>query len=245
MKDFKVKIISPDNEKTELNYFDILFFCQKKTEEYISLSHENLIRFRNFRKNYTIFDPYFDFVILELKYILLNPFFEKDEYLLPYNGKYYINSLYNTSINYDDLINKKPNFSFDFMPATDYNICRNKKTLNKDTRIGFCVDSEGNIYNNDILQRHLKMIHLLLNQHLIKEFGICNKYKHYIEVHGYHRKVDFFSEKLGYMIGFPSNQNTLIFNSKLLTKEQKKYLDLFQVKYKTKIEDCYRNKFIK
>ena len=91
----------------------------------------------------------------------------------------------------------------------------------------------------------MKMIHLLLNQHLIKEFGICNKYKHYIEVHGYHRKVDFFSEKLGYMIGFPSNQNTLIFNSKLLTKEQKKYLDLFQVKYKTKIEDCYRNKFIK
>ena len=150
MKDFKVKIISPDNEKTELNYFDILFFCQKKTEEYISLSDENLIRFRNFRKNYTIFDPYFDFVILELKYILLNPFFEKDEYLLPYNGKYYINSLYNTSINYDDLINKKP--TFDFMPATDYNICRNKKTLNKDTRIGFCVDSEGNIYNNDILQ---------------------------------------------------------------------------------------------
>lgn len=245
MKDFKVKIISPDNEKTELNYFDILFFCQKKTEEYISLSDENLIRFRNFRKNYTIFDPYFDFVILELKYILLNPFFEKDEYLLPYNGKYYINSLYNTSSNYDDLINKKPNFSFDFMPATDYNVCRNNKILNKDTRIGFCVDSEGNIYNNDILQRHLKMIHLLLNQHLIKEFGICNKYKHYIEVHGYHRKVDFFSEKLGYMIGFPSNQNTLIFNSKLLTKEQKKYLDLFQVKYKTKIEDCYQNKFIK
>ena len=79
----------------------------------------------------------------------------------------------------------------------------------------------------------------------IKSFGICNKYKHYIEVHGYHRKVDFFSEKLGYMIGFPSDQNTLIFNSKLLTKEQKKYLDLFQVKYKTKIEDCYRNKFIK
>ena len=44
MKDFKVKIISPDNEKTELNYFDILFFCQKKTEEYISLSDENLIK---------------------------------------------------------------------------------------------------------------------------------------------------------------------------------------------------------
>ena len=110
MKDFKVKIISPDNEKTELNYFDILFFCQEKTEEYISLSDENLIRFRNFRKNYTIFEPYFDFVMMELKYILLNPFFEKDEYLLPYNGKYYINSLYNTSSNYDDLINKKPNF---------------------------------------------------------------------------------------------------------------------------------------
>ena len=30
MKDFKVKIISPDNEKTELNYFDILFFVRKK-----------------------------------------------------------------------------------------------------------------------------------------------------------------------------------------------------------------------
>ena len=66
MKDFKVKIISPDNEKTELNYFDILFFCQEKTEEYISLSDENLIRFRNFRKNYTIFEPYFDFVMMEL-----------------------------------------------------------------------------------------------------------------------------------------------------------------------------------
>lgn len=245
MNNFKVKVIGPDNKKTELNYFDLLFFCQKKTEEYISLSSENLKKFREFRKKYTIFDPYFDFVMMELKYILLNPFFEKEEYLLPYDGKYYINYLHNNSINYDELINKKPSFSFDFLPATDYNVCMNKKRLKIDTRIGFYIDSEGNSYNNDILERHLKMANLLLNQQLIRSFGICNKYKNYTKINGYHRKVDFLGEKLGYMIGFPSDQNMIIFNSKLLTKEQKKYLDLFQIKYRTKIEDCYRDRFIK
>lgn len=242
MEDFSACIVSPDQEITIIKYFDILYYCVRKTEEYISVSKQNLEHFQSFREKYTHFDPYFDFVMLELKHILIGPFFQPDHYLLPYNGKYYIMLLNQVSMYYRDLTSQIPNFSFDFLPATDENICMNLP-IQGDTRIGFYVDDEGNLYHNYLLERHLKMAYLLLHQQMIYRPDICRKYYHYMIKYGYYKKVDFLTEKLGYMLGFPSDQNQIIFNLKMLTEKQKNLLAIYRRNYRTKREEYGKNQF--
>lgn len=233
----EITIISPSNEKITLKYYDILYFCQMIVEKFISESKENLKQFQQFRTQYSHFDPYFDFVVMKLKYILVNPFFHHDLYLLGYQEKYY---MMDGDINksYYELQATIPNFSFDFLPATDQNICICHHI--KDNQIGFYLDSNGILYQNNQLERHLKMARLLLNQQMIHNASICFKYKKYIQKYGYYRISDFLVEMLGYTIGFPSSQNTLIYNSKMLTKEQQEQIVYCKTKFQAKSEDYYK-----
>ena len=70
----ETKIIGKD-DSIDIKYYDILYFCEKKVKEYISKSEENLNEFKEFRKKYKTFDPYFDFVFLKLDYISTTPLF--------------------------------------------------------------------------------------------------------------------------------------------------------------------------
>ena len=233
-----VKIVSPNNEVFELKYYDILYFCQKETEKYIDASEQNLKEFVDFRKNYSFFLPYFDFVMLKLKYILINPLFYENSYLLSYNDKYYIMTL-NNDYSYEDLINQKPNFSFDFIAANDQNICMDKTNGFIKEHIGFYLDEDGNFYKNYKTERHLKMGRLILNQKMINSISICTKYRKYINIHGENSLNEFLVNDLGYVVGFPADQNIIIYNSKRLTQKQLKYLNVFKFKYKIEEEDNY------
>lgn len=239
MEDITVKIINPNNEVISLKYSDILYFCQRKTEEFISLSEKNLKEFVEFRKNYSFFDPYFDFVMLKLKYVLINPLFYQNTYLLPYEEKYYIMDLHR-EYKYAELIEEKPNFSFDFLPANNYNICIQKDNYHMNDKVGFYLDTDGIVYLNHFLCRHLKMARLILNQKMIHSISLTLQYRNYIDQHGENYLCEFLNEKLGYVIGFPSDENRIIYNSKKLTQPQINYLNTIKTKHKIKMEDNNR-----
>lgn len=241
MKNIDVKIVCPNNEMIHFKYSDLLYFCQQTTSSYISKSKENLEEFLEFRKHYHFFSPYFDFVMMKRKYILLEPLFYKDTYLLAYHDQYFMMLLDGVKdISYHELIREKPLFDFDFLAASDSNICiqENKKKIRND--VGFCLDPEGIVYQNDILQRHLKMARLILNQKMINSTNLSLKYKKYIEENGQNHLLDFLTEELGYSIGFPSNQNVVTYHSKKVTEEQLSYLKSLKVKYKVRFEDTNR-----
>lgn len=237
-----IKILKPNGQMEEIKYYDILYFCQRTVEEYISISKENLQKFKDYRELYQFFEPYFDFVMQELKYIIIEPFFYHDTYLLPYNHQYFIMN-YNGE-GYQQLISQIPNFSFDFLPVTDMNIGLQHHVRNL-KREGFYIDVEGNIFKNTTMKRHLMMARSLLNQQLIHQTNTCFSYQRYVEKHGENAMCDFLVEKLGFILGCPSEENKLIYNSKLLTKEQHQRIMDCQIKYQIKSKDYYKPQFFR
>lgn len=84
----KVGFISPDGEVSMCCYSNLLTYCKKLCEK-----KENREKFEEFKKDYTYFPPYFDFVMFELKYIFINPLFSKQEVVIQVRDALYKNKL--------------------------------------------------------------------------------------------------------------------------------------------------------
>lgn len=69
----KTGIIDPDGRFIPLNYYDIYDFAKKKCLEYASLSTENGNKFYWFSKEYNTFEPYLDFLLCRLGFMIVNP----------------------------------------------------------------------------------------------------------------------------------------------------------------------------
>lgn len=63
-----IAILKPNNEIVKGNYNQIRDFCIKEC-----LKDDNIDGFLEFQQQYTYFEPYFDYTMFKLKYILLNP----------------------------------------------------------------------------------------------------------------------------------------------------------------------------
>ncbi len=74
--DIKVGFLTPDNQKIEMNYDEVSFFCEQ-----LCLSPENYQRFQKFQQNYTYFSPFFDFLMFELNYVFVNPLLKENTFL--------------------------------------------------------------------------------------------------------------------------------------------------------------------
>lgn len=72
----KVGFLKPDNTVDYMEYYEVEKYCMKKINEYVSISKENFQEFELFSKKYTYFKPYFDFVMVVLKYAMVNPLYE-------------------------------------------------------------------------------------------------------------------------------------------------------------------------
>lgn len=76
-----VKLIDKDQNEYEMEYYKVNDFCKM-----LCYKKENIELFNEFKKDYTYYDPYFDFVIFELGYEMENALFE-DETILAVNGE--------------------------------------------------------------------------------------------------------------------------------------------------------------
>ncbi len=88
MNRFLCEIISPTGESIEIPYYELENTCKMLVTSYINdfkCSHRELLerkkKFLLFRRRYKTFAPYFDYLFIELKYILKNPFLVPDSIL--------------------------------------------------------------------------------------------------------------------------------------------------------------------
>ncbi len=72
----EVGFITPDNQKFFMKNSEVLEFCKK-----LYFDKKNIQGFENFQKDYSYFEPYFDFVMFNLNYIFINPLGEKGTFL--------------------------------------------------------------------------------------------------------------------------------------------------------------------
>lgn len=221
----EIFILKPNNDLIKIDYYKIGKYCEIECKKIVGEKKELRNVYENYKKNYTICNPYFDFLINELKYIIINPFMENNTYLKAENDKYYLMKL--TSKNYNELNNNHPLHDFDFLPASDKNLCVERQILKK-YKTGFMIDLDGNFYFNNYMDRHLKMARTILNQKLINSLSLNMKYEKFILENGYNKKIDFLCLKLGYMIGVSSNNKVITYNSKLINNKQLYILDKFR-----------------
>jgi len=114
----KVWFITPNNESIFMNYYEVEDFCKK-----ICLQEENLEAFEKFKRWYTYFLPYFDFVMIHKKYLFINCLFNKNNFIVFKDGAFYFSYL--ISDNYQDNINF-------FEEKQIYENCSNMTTVSND-----------------------------------------------------------------------------------------------------------------
>lgn len=80
------QLISSDNKIIEIPYYEIENTCKYLVDEYLNNEnkeeqYQRKLKFYKFKKQYTTFSPYFDFVLLHMGYTLKNPLFISDTIL--------------------------------------------------------------------------------------------------------------------------------------------------------------------
>ena len=216
-----IKVINKDKEY-KLEYYELLDFCKKITEQLIH-DNSNKQEFFKLKKQYSYYEPYFDYVFGKNNFIILNPLYIKDTKLTSNGNKYII---------------EKDNIDYNFTYAND-----NAIGLNKLYKVdcGFIILEDGTILDNRFVERHLINARNILNQYLIRDKEINISFKKYIKGDEYniYKIVDFLIEEKAIIYGRKNgNLNIeLTININKLTKEQLKTITKLKRKYKIDIKD--------
>ena len=68
----RIAILKPNNQLIQGTYPKIREVCINEC-----LKDENISDFIDFQQQYNYFEPYFDYVMFKLKYIIINPLYQK------------------------------------------------------------------------------------------------------------------------------------------------------------------------
>lgn len=157
-------LISPDGEVYNMEYYKLGLYTKQLCEQYVSISHDNQEQFEKFSSHYHYFNPYFDFVIFQLGYKIINPFLQKNTigYAI---GNYFITK----STEHKSRIEKYTSVSDSDLQITNYQDTSVKEGFIDPNGIGFKV-------NRKIDMGHPKTAQLILNQLLINNKEIYEDY---------------------------------------------------------------------
>lgn len=174
----KAILISPNNEKIECFYWELENICKNICEK-----EENYQKFMDFQKDYTYFNPYFDFVMFELNYVLGNALCEEGLYVIHTKDSLFeVKTSMMESFEYQDFYHKD-------VPLYDV-ISRMTKCSDKELTIhtmkkrletcmidpnGMSMMSHSGIPSNE-RGSHMVTCRTVLNQMLIKNQKIVEHY---------------------------------------------------------------------
>lgn len=192
----KVSFIFPNNSIYFINYEDVEDFCKS-----LCLKEDNIKEFESFKKDYTYFSPYFDFVMFKLKLIFINPLFSGKYGLFNFDNALYLYPI--KSFNYEDCFNSsKILFSKDlgdpFMTSvSDSELGINKTNADNTGNVMIDPNLYGMMSNSGTISgSHTTTCNSVLNQLLINSTLICNSF--FEEKDKY---LDFENSALNYIIG--------------------------------------------
>lgn len=216
-----IKVINKDKEY-KLEYYELLNFCKFITEELIQ-DNSNKQDFFKLKKEYSYYEPYFDYIFGKNTFTMHNPLYIENTKLISKNNKYII---------------KKDNEDYNFTYTNDHIIGLNN--LYK-VDCGFIILEDGTILDNSYVERHVINARNILNQYLIRDKETNIYFKKYIKNDEYniYKIVDFLIEEKAMIYGRKNgNLNIeLTININKLTKEQLKTISKLKRKYKIDIKD--------
>lgn len=225
----KVSFITKDNDVYEMSYAEVLEFCKE-----ICLRDEIKDEFNQFKRNYTIFDPYFDFVTFRLEYIFCVGGFQLIHYKNPDTGDEGLYDAVSKSLDYKEILAslyKMINLHIDNFPVIKIAKCSDRdlniEVLNNIPSSSFLVDgnSMGLISKaGDPRGSHPLTANTILNQYLIHDEDILSTLINYKNFNGFSdgTGLNFLEEVLGYM---RVTKNSLVYNGIVVSLKQRKLIE--------------------
>lgn len=220
----EIHFITPENIKFSVPVSDIYSFCEKYCEEYISKSEENKEKFLEFKKRYTYFSPYYDFLICSLKWISYPSLIDETSYVTCSDND--IEKRLRTlslirNFDYEEMYKKNSKYTMMLLNSNDENI----GLENEFTKVfeGF-FDEYGTYLSNDVTKFHEVTAMIILN-------GICASNGEVIKDLYLYRKdrtnlyEDYLMERLGFLIvGNYRGNMQIMYNPNLVSPSQRKLI---------------------
>lgn len=157
----KVKLIDKNKKEYEMQYYQVNDFCKL-----LCYQKDNIDKFKEFEKDYTYFEAYFDFVIFELGYKMKNILFE-NEIIMANNEEIFTK----------DRIEKGQIYAY--MTKCSDSILRIKK--DSDVSMDSLIDPNGysmmSYMNANAHGNHTVTSRTILNQMFIKNKRICDYFE--------------------------------------------------------------------
>lgn len=223
----RIAILKPNNQLIQGTYPKIREVCINEC-----LKDENISDFIDFQQQYNYFEPYFDYVMFKLKYIIINPLYQKSTAISAVG-----NNLYKTDINILDYnkitkdiqeemmsVNKLPLLS----KSSDEELDIEKEELETIENIKTCLLDPNNIALLNSMGSengsHGITANTILNQLLLISPKINQDFIETIKKEEYEDNtvITYLSNKLGFMrITDKKTYPTIIANELSINEEQK------------------------
>lgn len=224
-----VGFITPNNERIMMNYDEVEEFCKE-----LCLREEYKDDFSKFSKNYTYFKPYFDFVMIRLGYVFVNPLLEEHTYLKEVKHSFYkieetdLLSLYD-SITYQaitEMAKGYQNTRYSHLVACS-DLELHIKPVNITDEYNFMLDPNG--YSMVTTKDEKPGNHEITSNTIVNQLLIS--YKNLMGYHSRIYSVNYLIEKFGFVrITSLKYDGLMIGIKKFLTEAQREYCDLCEEK---------------
>ena len=203
------------NIEKELKYYDLNKYLKEIINDLTANNTIEKEKFEKFSKNYSVFEPYFDYAMKNLNMYIENPIFFNNKCLILKDKHYYIENIDNI-----ENLEKKTLSFYEMVTCDDKMLGLNMISELAD---GCIIDCNGNWYELCMTPRHLHIASAVLNQHLCSNVSDYIKYKEFVNEHGIYHIVDFIIDYLGY-IYVKYSSSVAIYNINSITNIQFKAL---------------------
>lgn len=212
----KVTFIAPNNQQYQMDWKDILPFSKKMCENWMRDSEHRKKSFETFRKEYKMFQPYYDFLIHRMRFIQVgNPFFE-NTYAVPKSNHVEIVPMKEgQSLNYAEL--KKESSTVHIYRGSDKMLeVTNQLDVNLE---GFLLPS-GTWISVHTIQSHDLLAYAYLRQLMVEREDVSNSF---LECKDQLNDIrEFMYYKLGCALVAGEESKIAIYDKDLVTDAQKK-----------------------
>lgn len=227
----QVKFINEKNEVFKMDYSKVNDFCKS-----ICLNPNYIEEFNKFKVSYSVFEPYFDFVVFKLQYI-----FCVGDYTLGYypSNSYLADFLYDAMINgsedYQEIkntIKEAMNLHLEDFPVIRMAKCSDKdlniQKIENVTKTSFLIDKNAFGYISNIAYdygSHVVTANTILNQSLIKKEETLKNLMNYINEIGCITDGTGLNYLIAYQGYLRITEHALIYNGIAINEFQKKFIE--------------------
>lgn len=254
----RVGFITPNNDFYQMNYGEVEDFCKK-----ICLSEENREAFLKFKEGYSYFSPYFDFVMINKKYLFFNPLYVGRKFMMFDEKAYYLNDLasfdYLENVNVYKEIKSRKSLISDFTTVSDIELGIARQDVDSTDECMIDPNLIGMMSRTGVLNddgSHIVTGSTVLNQLLIKSQKMADDYYRYLREEGIsdvNDAINYLVKNVGFLrvAGLP-DYRIVIGNKKICSEDVREYLDKSEERgymvidnggYRESMIEAYREEF--